>query len=205
MKRRVAILVFEGAEVLDFAGPFEVFSVASELHENALFDVRVVAASRAPVCAINGLLVLPNATFVELSDPDILVVAGGSGTRQAMNDPHLLAWTKAAVSSAEIVLSVCSGARILAQLGLLDGIEATTHHQVFDHLAKLAPNTRLVRGTRFVDSGKIVTTGGISAGIDGAFHVVARLRGAKVARTTADYMEYRWTPDRDYPARQAHW
>jgi len=200
MKKNVAILVFDGAEVLDFAGPFEVFAVASELHEHALFDVSIVAALREPVRAVNGMLVLPNRTYDELPEPDILVVAGGAGTRKAMVGPELLAWTSRAAEAAEIVMSVCSGARILASLGLLAGREVTTHHQVFDDLAQMEPTARLNRAARFVDTGKIITTGGISAGIDGSFHVVARLAGLSVARDTAAYMEYGWTPDRSYAA-----
>ncbi len=200
MKRRVAILIFEDAEVLDFAGPFEVFSVASELHGDALFDVQLVAAAQAPLRAVNGMLVLPNAAFAEVSAPDILVVAGGAGTRRAMTDPDLLDWVEKAAARAEVVMSVCSGARILAVLGMLDDLEVTTHHQVFDHVAELAPKAKPRRGERFVDTGRIVTTGGISAGIDGSFHLVARLAGAEVATATADYMEYRWVPEQSYPA-----
>ncbi|WP_194955142.1 DJ-1/PfpI family protein [Sphingopyxis solisilvae] len=190
MKRDVAILVFEDAEVLDFAGPFEVFSVASELHDHALFDVRIVAATGAPVRAVNGFMVVPNATFAGMRQPDILVIAGGAGTRRVMSDPELIAWAGNAAASAEIILSVCSGARILAALGLLDDLEVTTHHQMFDHIAELAPRAHLRPGARFVDTGKIITTGGISAGIDGAFHVVSRLHGTGLAAATARYMEY---------------
>ncbi len=199
MNRSVAILVFEGAEVLDFAGPFEVFGVTSELHAHRFFDVALVAERDDPVRAINGMLVVPNRTYAQLPRPDVLIVAGGAGTRRAMHDPRLLAWTAEAAQHAEIVLSVCSGARILGALGLLDGKEVATHHQVFDHVAEIAPRALLNRQARFVDAGKVVTTGGISAGIDGSFHVVARLLGGEVARRTAHYMEYAWTPDRPYP------
>lgn len=199
MKRNVAILVYEGAEVLDFSGPFEVFAVTSELNDHALFDVSIVAATREPVASINGMLVTPNKTYAELPAPDILVIAGGSGSRKAMLDKPLLAWVTKAFESAEVVLSVCSGARILGVLGLLAKKEITTHHQVFDHLQEIEPTAVLNRRARFVDTGKIITTGGISAGIDGSFHVVARLLGLKIAEKTAAYMEYAWKPDRDYP------
>lgn len=198
MKRRVAILIFEDAEVLDFAGPFEVFSVASELHGDALFDVQPVASTPAPLRAVNGMVVLPNATFAEASAPDILVIVGGAGTRRAMTDPNLLDWVEKTATQAEVVMSVCSGTRILAVLGMLDDLEITTHHQVVEHVAELAPKAKLRRGERFVDTGRIVTTGGISAGIDGSFHLVARLAGADVAKATAAYMEYRWVPERTY-------
>lgn len=198
MKRRVAILVYADAEVLDFAGPFEVFSVTSELNDGSLFDVAIVAATRSPVRAVNGLLVLPNLVFDDIPDPDILVVAGGAGSRMAMQDERLLRWVADAAASAEIVLSVCSGARILGRLGLLADREATTHHQVFDDLQRIEPSVVLKRGERFVDTGRIITTGGISAAIDGAFHVVARLLGRSVADRTARYMEYEWTSIQDY-------
>lgn len=200
MKRTVAILMYEGAEVLDFAGPFEVFAVTSELNDDALFEVSMVGAMRQPVRAVNGMLVMPNRSFDEIAGPDILVVPGGGGSRQAMQDAALLGWTARAAEAAEIVVAVCSGARILGALGLLAGKEVTTHHQVFEHLQQIEPSARLNREARFVDTGKIVTTGGISAGIDGSFHVVARLLGRGIADRTAAYMEYAWNPDRVYAA-----
>lgn len=198
MKRSVAILMYDGAEVLDFAGPFEVFAVTSELNDDALFEVSMVGASRQPVRAVNGMLVMPNRSFDELAGPDILVVPGGNGSRQAMHDPVLLGWTEQATRTAEIVMSVCSGARILGALGLLAGREVTTHHQVFEHLQQIEPTARLNRDARFVDTGQIITTGGISAGIDASFHVVARLLGRGIADGTAAYMEYAWQSERAY-------
>ncbi|NZA27427.1 DJ-1/PfpI family protein [Luteimonas sp. SJ-92] len=192
MKRNVAILVFEDAEVLDFAGPFEVFAVTSQLNEGRYFDVGLVAADRSPVRAMNGMTVVPNWTWQRMPAPDVLVVVGGLGSRRAMTDAPLLAWVAQAAASAEVVLSVCGGARIVGALGLLDDRDATTHHQVFDELQAIAPAARLRRDARVVDAGRIVTTGGISAGIDGAFHVVSRLLGEPVAQRTAAYMEYRW-------------
>lgn len=199
-KRSVAILVYEGAEVLDFAGPFEVFAVTSELNDDRFFDVRLVAAHAEPVLAINGMRVLANSTFAEMPAPDVLVIAGGSGSRRAMHDRALLDWVKNAAETAEVVLSICSGARIPAALGMLDGLEATTHHLVFDHLQEIAPTAQLKRGVRFVDTGRIVTTGGITAGIDGSFHIVARLLGMRIASGTAEYMEYAWQPHPDHAA-----
>lgn len=195
MKRNVAILVYEDVEVLDFAGPFEVFSVTSQLNEHRFFNVELVAANRSPVRAINGMMVLPNQTFETSAAPDILVIPGGNGSRAAMKDSVLLEWTQRSIAGAEIVLSICSGARILAVLGHLAGRAATTHHQVFDHVKELEPLVRLDAGKRFVDAGKFVTTGGISAGIDGSFHVVSRLLGEGIADQCARYMEYRRLPE----------
>ena len=194
MKRKVAILVYEDAEVLDFSGPFEVFSVTSDLNKTALFDVGIVASTMDTVRAVNGMLVVPNLTYADIPAPDILVVPGGAGSRQAMVDTALLEWVSGAAGTAEVVLSVCSGARILAALGLLAGKTVTTHHEVFDDLARIEPLARLDRGARFVDTGRIITTGGISAAIDGSFHVVARLLGDEIASRTARYMEYSWQP-----------
>lgn len=197
-KRSVAILIYPDAEVLDFAGPFEVFSVASQLHEHQHFDVSLVAADHLPLASINGMRVCANRTFAELPSPDILVIPGGGGSRAALNDETLMPWVNTAVSRAELVLSVCSGARILAALGHLRDLQVTTHHEVFESIAELDPTARLCRDARFVDSGHIVTSAGISAGIDASLHVVARLLGAAVALRTAEYMEYHWVPERDY-------
>lgn len=193
-KRNVAILIYDGVEVLDFAGPFEVFAVASEMHDHALFNVEMVAAENRPYIAVNGLKVLPNRLMESPAAVDVLVVPGGAGSRTAMNDPVLLDWIRRTAPAAEVVLSICSGARFLAALNMLDGLEVATHHQVYPHLAELAPAARLRPGVRYVDAGHVVTTGGISAGIDGSFHLVARLAGGEAAKETAAYMEYDWKP-----------
>ncbi len=141
---------------------------------------------------MNGLRVLPDYTTANCPQPDILIVAGGAGSRQQMENGPLVRWVQRSAERAEIVMSICSGARILARAGLLDSVPATTHHEVLDHLRDLAPDAEIRSGERFVDAGRIVTTGGISAGIDGSFHVVERLLGPDVARRTAEYMEYDW-------------
>jgi transcriptional regulator GlxA family with amidase domain len=193
--RRVGILIFDGAEVLDFAGPFEVFSVTGELSGGKHFKADLVAKEVREYVAVNGMRVVPNATFDAHPAYDVLVIAGGSGTRVAMLDESLIEWIRRAASRAQVVMSVCSGARLLGQAGLLDGLQAATHHQVYDHLATIAPRAHLRRDARVVDTGKLITTGGISAGIDGSFHLVARLLGREVAQRSADYMEYHWVPD----------
>lgn len=193
-KRNVAIYVYDNAEVLDFAGPFEVFSVTAELNNDELFQVYVVAEEERLITAVNGLLVMPHTTIHNCPPPDILVIAGGIGSRQQMQKPDVLNWVQTIAQSAEIVMSVCSGALILGKAGLLDNLPATTHHGVFDVLAQVAPTATLRPDDRFVDNGRIITTGGISAGIDGSFHVVQRLYGTAVALKTAQYMEYNWSP-----------
>lgn len=193
-KRQVATLIYDDAEVLDFAGPFEVFSVTAELAGGRHFDVSIVGEEARIVRAVGGLQVLPHHALVDAPRPDVLVVSGGDGSRRAMTSEPLLGWLAGAAASAEVVLSVCSGSRLLARLGLLDGLEVTTHHEVFEHLRELAPRANLRPDRRVTDNGRIVTTGGISAGIDGAFHVVARLLGTDTALATARYMEYDWEP-----------
>lgn len=198
MKRKVAILVFDDAEVLDFSGPFEVFAVASELHDHKLFDVFLVADTDRSIRAVNGLRVVPDYTVSNAPAADVVVIAGGAGSRQAMRNTQLLTWLERAVTQAEVIMSVCSGARLLAALGAFDGLKVTTHHEVLDHIRALAPKAEICPRQRFTDNGKIITTGGISAGIDGSFHVVARLQGLSVAENTARYMEYNWAADHTY-------
>lgn len=190
MRRDVVILIYTDVEVLDFAGPYEVFSVADELHDHRLFRVSLVAREKLPITAKNGLTVLPDSTMGEVEFPSIIVVPGGDGSKSEMNEPGTVSWLWTAVRGAEIVLCVCSGTRILAKAGLIDGWHVTTHHQVYDDLAALAPEALLVRGQRFVHSGNLVTIGGISAGIDGAFHVLRQIAGDAVVEATARYMEY---------------
>lgn len=194
--RLATVLLYDRVEVLDFAGPFEVFSVASELVGADRLRVATVSERGDPVRTIGGLTVRPTHALEDGPAPDILVVPGGDGSRREMDNSALIEWVTAAYGDAEIVLSVCSGARILAKAGLLDGLSVTTHHQVTEHLRELAPEALVDPGPRFIDTGRIVTTGGISAGIDGAFHVVARLFGEDTARDVATYMEYDWREDR---------
>ncbi|MCC6135969.1 MAG: DJ-1/PfpI family protein [Candidatus Contendobacter sp.] len=188
--RNVAILLFDDVEVLDFAGPFEVFAVASELHDYALFRVFTVAASAGPIRARNGLSVLPDYPLESAPRPDVLIIPGGGGTRALMHNTAICGWIAAAAGQAELTLSVCSGALLLAKAGLLAGLRATTHHQAIDLLREVAPDTEVLAGERYVDNGRIVTAAGISAGIDASLYVVGRLCGEEVSTRTAAYMEY---------------
>ena len=189
--RRVGILVFDDVEVLDFAGPFEVFAVAAELAGQQHFKTVLVGQHERVYTAVNGLRVLPNDTFADGHAYDLLVVPGGFGTRALVHDADVMAWVTAQAATAEIVMSVCSGALVLATCGLLEGRRATTHHEVMHELAAVAPNTVCVRDERYVDEGTVITCGGISAGIDGSLHLVRRLLGDAAAERTAAYMEYR--------------
>lgn len=194
MTRNVAILAFDEVEVLDLAGPFEVFSVTNEVTKPGAFAVRVVARSLDEVRAKGGLFMLPTDTFESAPPAEIVVIPGGDGSRRAATDGETMRWLAEAGAAAEVVLSICTGARLLAQLGWLDQLVATTHHLVLDELRKSAPHTTWVDDRRYVDAGHIITSAGVAAGIDAALHVVARLLGTPVAQHTAEYIEYPWTP-----------
>jgi len=190
--RDTAILIFDDAEVLDFCGPFEVFSVTNELNNYELFNVYTVADRKRAIRAKNGLKVQPEYGFRSSPAPDILLIPGGSGTRKVMHDGRALSWIKTAAAGAELLLTVCTGSLVLAQTGLLDGLKATTHHEVIPLLKETAPDTEVLPEKRFIDNGSVIVSAGISAGIDMSLYVVARLHGEEVAKRTARYMEYSW-------------
>jgi putative intracellular protease/amidase len=190
-KRNVAILIFDGAELLDVTGPADVFVSTAA---GAAFRVYTVAASPKPIRA-GGLTLTPEFTFADAPKPDIVVLPGGR-YQEAINHDPTMGWVKKASAEAEITLSVCTGAFILARAGLLDGLEANTHWFRLGELRKAAPQTRVLEKRRYVDNGKIITSAGVSAGIDAALHVVARLVGEPAARFTAEKaLEYAWTHD----------
>jgi putative intracellular protease/amidase/YHS domain-containing protein len=191
-RKNVAIFVHEGVEVLDFAGPAEVFAAAGR----GAFNVYTVAASEGDVVSQGFLTVKPRYTLANCPRPDVLVLPGGN-TRVPLRDERVIEWIKKTAEDAEVVLSVCTGAFLLAKAGLLDGKEATTHWGAIEALKRAAPKTRVHADRRFVDNGKVVSSAGVSAGIDAALHVVDRLLGRPAARETARYMEYRWDPGPD--------
>ena len=194
--RTLAILVFDDVEVLDFCGPFEVFSVANRFTEPPAFNVLTVAEKPSPpVVTRGGLSVNPHHRLLDCPQPDVLLVPGGQGTRKEMNNPALIDWIGQASTKAELVLSVCTGALLLAKAGLLDGLGATTHHGAIDLLRQTAPQTTVHTDRRFVDSGRVICSAGIAAGIDMSLHVVRRLLGQEVAMKTARQMEYPWSEE----------
>jgi transcriptional regulator GlxA family with amidase domain len=192
MSRTVAIFIFDDVEVLDFCGPFEVFGVTGAHTDPPAFRVYTVAEKAGPIRAVNGLSVNPHYTLAECPPPDILLVPGGMGTRREMHNPVVLDWIRRCSGSAELVLSVCTGALLLATSGLLEGLAATTHHGALDLLRQVAPHTTICPDKRFVDNGHIILSAGISAGIDMSLYVVSKLLGESAARSTAEHMEYRW-------------
>lgn len=198
---RTAILIFDEVEVLDFCGPFEVFSV-TRLDESrrretpSPFEVFLVAQSRQPVTATGGMRVLPDHDFATCPPADVLLVPGGWGTRREADNAELIGWVRKQGQSASLITSVCTGSFLLAKAGLLEGLRATTHWASLDRMAEQCPGVTVVRDRHVVTDCDRMTSAGISAGIDLALLAVARLHGEKAARATARYMEYRY-PDSD--------
>jgi transcriptional regulator GlxA family with amidase domain len=191
-RRRVAICVWDDIELLDFAGPGEVFAAAED---GAAFHVCTVGETRRPVVSQGFLRIVPEYDIMTCPAPDIVVLPGG-GASFPLDNPQLRTWLLTVLGQAEVVLSVCTGAFVLAGLGLLDGLDATTWYGDIDRLRKAAPITTVHKDRRFIDNGRIVTAAGVSAGIDAALHIVDRLCGRTTSVATARYMEYEWAPDR---------
>jgi transcriptional regulator GlxA family with amidase domain len=192
------ILIFDNVEVLDFAGPFEVFSrtrlqpgiEARRSDEGAPFRVFTVARTRDPITATGGLTVVPRHGFADAPRIDLLVVPGGFGTRRLLHDEETLDWIRRTAAAARRVTSVCTGALLLAQAGLLQGRRATTHWGALDLLDSLGAGVTVERTLRVVDDG-VITSAGVASGMDMAFYVVETLFGREVADETARYIEYR--------------
>jgi len=184
----VAILLFDGAEVIDYAGPWEVFGQAG-------FKIFTVAENSKQIDAVFGQKIISDYTFATAPAADIVLVPGGRGSRTAMQNSALIKWLQQRAQSSDHVMSVCTGALILAKAGLLEGLSATTFHDAIDLLAQVAPKTRVVSNQRYVDNGKIITTAGLSSGIDGALHLVSKIKGKGSAQATALTLEYQWDPD----------
>lgn len=191
-RHNVAILLYPGVELLDFAGPGEVFASAHNTNGQE-FHVYTVAESAEPLLSQGFLRIVPEYTLDNCPQPEIIVLPGGNVPTER---PHVVDWVRRYSATDGTTLSVCNGALLLAKGGLLDGMTATTHHSALETLRLAAPRTKVVDNERVVDNGKVVTAGGVSSGIDGALHLVARVLGQDTARDTARYMEYRWEPDR---------
>jgi transcriptional regulator GlxA family with amidase domain len=191
--RNLAILVFEGVQIIDYTAPWEVFGHAHVNDEHA-FEIYTVAPKAGPITTAMGMSVNPKYTFENAPKADVLLLPGGN-VDEHMDDPRVKKWVQDSAKTAEIVLSVCNGAFFLGRAGLLDGLEATTFAGMIDDLQAAAPKARVVRDKRFVDNGKIITTAGLSSGIDGALHVIERLFGKGSAQVVATALEYDWRPD----------
>lgn len=195
MTRTVGLLIFDDVEVLDLGGPFEVLSVASRVAvrdgEDAPFALVLIARDLQPVSARGGLRVLPQSTLRDHPPLDVLLVPGGV-VAAVQADPVVVAWVRAQAATAELTAAVCTGAFVLAQTGLLDGRRVTTHWEDQADLARQFPALTVVADAPWVDGGDVVTSGGISAGIDMTLHLVERLHSRRLAERTARQMEYLW-------------
>jgi transcriptional regulator GlxA family with amidase domain len=196
-KLNVGIMIFEEVEVLDFAGPFEVFSrtrleagpMSRRTDDSAPFRVSTVAATPDEVRATGDLRITPHYAFGNAPPIDLLVVPGGIGTRALLDDPQVIDWIVKTAATARHVTSVCTGSLLLAKANLLHNRSATTHWSAFDLLAEMDSTITVRRDRRVVDDG-IVSSGGVSAGIDMAFYMVEQICGRQVADETAHYIEY---------------
>jgi transcriptional regulator GlxA family with amidase domain len=188
---QLGIFLFPEVEVLDFAGPFEVFSLAENEAQEKLFQVHTIGETTETIQARNGLQVVPDYSFNDHPELEILIIPGGHGARVLeVNKPETLDWIKQQQQKVAILASVCTGAFLLAKLGLLDDKKATTHWAHYDELEQQYPQIDIQRNVKFVDEGKIITAGGISAGIDMSFYLITRLFDQKLAQQTAKRMEY---------------
>jgi transcriptional regulator GlxA family with amidase domain len=195
----VGILIFDDVEVLDFAGPFEVFSRTRTVagadsrrtDDSAPFRTFTVARTSDVITAIGGLKVVPHHAWADAPPIDILVVPGGFGTRALLHDEATLSWIRETAGRSRQVTSVCTGALLLAKIGLLEGKRATTHWAGLDLLASIDSTIQVQRDRRVVHDG-IFTSAGVSAGIDMSFAVVEQICGREIALETAHYIEYPW-------------
>jgi transcriptional regulator GlxA family with amidase domain len=195
--RTVGILIFDDVEVLDFCGPFEVFSSVrkpgkEDPDARRLFDVCIIAEEERTVRCRGNLLINPHFTIATHPPLNILLIPGGHGTRRERTNQVVLDWIATQNKSTELTTSVCTGAFLLAALGLLDGRKATTHWASFDWMRENHPAVEMQEDVRFVDEDRIITSAGVSAGIDMALHIIERLHGHDIAAETARYMEYDW-------------
>ncbi|MCO4292367.1 DJ-1/PfpI family protein [Solitalea sp. MAHUQ-68] len=178
----------DGVEVLDFAGPMEVFSYAGA-------TIFTVSKTKQPIKAQGVLQITPDYDLKSAPPFDVLAVFGGNAGRAA-DDPEVIAWIKARQPTTQYYFSICTGAFILGKAGLLDSLTVTTFHDSIDDLKKAVPSATVLPNTRFVDNGTVITTAGISAGIDGALYLVEKFGGRDFAKRVAEYMEYdKWVPE----------
>jgi transcriptional regulator GlxA family with amidase domain len=200
-KQNVAILIFDGVEILDFAGPYEVFSRtrltpgvdSRQSDDSAPFHVFTVAKTDELIRTVGDLEVLPAHTFEDSPEPSILLIPGGFGTRAMLEDAETLEWIRETAAKSERVASVCTGSLVLAKIGALQNRRATTHWGALDVLASIDSTISVDRDARVVHDG-VYTSAGVAAGIDLAFDIVEEICGREVADETAHYIEYRRQP-----------
>lgn len=188
----VGILLFNEVEVLDFAGPFEVFSITTlHEHQDKPFCVHVLSEKGDMIRARNGLTIKPTHSIASTPELDILIIPGGYGAEEIeIYNERLIDWIREQSAKVKILASVCTGSFLLAKAGLLDGKKATTHWMDIDRLAREYPQIIIQRGQKYVDEGSIITSAGISAGLDMSFHIIKKIFGSETAKATAKRMEY---------------
>ena len=186
----IGIALFDGAEELDWAGPWEVLAAWAEQWPDDGVRVFTLARGDSPITCAKGLRVLPNETWETAPALDVLVYPGGRGTRRELADEAVLEWIRGIASGGAVVSSVCTGSLVLAAAGLLDGKPATTHWGSLEYLPQLGTDIEVRPEDRFVDNGNVITAAGVSAGIDMALHVVARLHSPERAREVRRYIQY---------------
>jgi len=185
-KKKIAFYLQDGVEVLDFAGPMEVFAYAG-------YEIFTVSKTKEPILSQGILKITPDYSIKDAPEADVLAFFGGNA-HNAYNDTEVMDWVRNR-ANVDLYFSVCTGAIILAKAGILDGNTATTFHTALDGLENNYPKIKVRRDVRFVDNGKVITTAGVSAGIDGALHLVAKLQGLEKAKEVTFYMEYdKWNP-----------
>jgi len=200
MTMNIGIFLYNEVEVLDFAGPFEVFSTASRVNarispeSNDLFNVFTVAEDQTPLIARGGLQVIPKYSISRHPEINVLIIPGGIVTDELVKD-HIVSWILNSSKIADITGSVCTGAFLLAKAGLLKSKRATTHWEDIDDLISMFPDIKIKKNVRWVDEGPIVTAAGISAGIDMSLHLISRVANENLAVLTAKQMEFDWTID----------
>ena len=187
---KVAILFFDGVQIIDFAAPYEVFGQAK-------YEVLTVSKDGNAVKTAMNLTVAPDYSFASLPQVDLLVVPGGN-VHEAMHDADTQQWLSKLNASVQHTLSVCTGSHILAEAGLLDGLTSTTFHRALNSFEENYPKTKVIRDQRFADNGKVITSAGLSSGMDAALHVVRKVSGLSKAKTVAMHIEYDWQPEKGF-------
>ncbi len=188
MKQSIGIVLFEGAEELDFAGPWEVFKMAATLREG--IEVFTLAQAEGPIRCAKGLRVLPDHRLDAVSDLDLVLVPGGIGTRREVENPVLIGWLRKIAPGCAFVTSVCTGSLLLCETGLARGRRVTTHGSFIETLRQRYTDTQVLEKVRYVRDGNLVTAAGVSAGIDMALWLCGQLWGVESARETQRLMEY---------------
>lgn len=188
---RIGVLIFDEVELLDFAGPLQVFSAAMSMDTSMVKQIDVIGLTSPVVVSKSLIHVTPNVSIEESAGPyDWLVVPGGMGTRALVKDDLALEKIQGLINRSEITMSVCTGSLVLAKLGLLSGLRATTHFAAVDILKKLEPTTIVDRTVRYIDHGSLVITEGVSAGIDGSFYLLDKYCSAEFSDSVRKYIEY---------------